>query len=222
MRLKTTYFVLHSKFMPPILWGIVEVLLAKTKFHLPKCIVIVPSFFAQQDYDSHLWKNGDLRFGAAKEYAMFLMLWLFFILLSGKWTFEIVLFGLGIALLVLAFACAFMGWSLKKEAQFMRRLPRVILCGVSLFFEIVKANFVTLRRIFLRKGEEPAIVTIRTPLKHEWQRVLLANAITLTPGTNTLHLEGDALTVHCLNQKDADGLENSSMEKKIARLEGKK
>ena len=39
---------------------------------------------------------------------MFLMLWLFFILLNGKITLEIVLLGLGIALLVLAFCCAFM------------------------------------------------------------------------------------------------------------------
>jgi len=153
---------------------------------------------------------------------MFLMLWLFFILLSGKCTLEIALFGLGIALLVLAFCCAFMDWSLKKEAAFLRRLPRIILYGGRLFLEIVKANFITARRVFLRKGEEPAIVTIHTPLEHEWQRVLLANAITLTPGTITLHIEDDALTVHCLNKQDADGLENSSMEKKISKLEGPK
>ena len=153
---------------------------------------------------------------------MLLMLWLFFILLSGKLTLEIAFFGLGIALLVLAFCCAFMNWTLKKEISFLCRLPRVILYGGSLFLEIVKANFVTARRVFLRKGEEPAIVTIHTPLEHEWQRVLLANAITLTPGTITLHLEGDTLTVHCLNRQDADGLEHSSMEEKIAKLEGSK
>lgn len=153
---------------------------------------------------------------------MFLMLWLFFILLNGKITLEIVLLGLGIALLVLGSCCAFMDWSLKKEIAFLRRLPRMILYGGSLFLEIVKANFVTARRVFLRKGEEPAIVTIHTPLEHEWQRVLLANAITLTPGTITLHIEGDALTVHCLNRQDADGLEHSSMETKIAKLEESK
>lgn len=153
---------------------------------------------------------------------MLLMLWLFFILLSGKITLEIVLFGLGIGLLVLIFSCAFMDWNLKKEISFLRRLPRIILYGISLFLEIVKANFVTARRVFLRRGEEPAIVTIHTPLKHEWQRVLLANAITLTPGTITLHLQGDALIVHCLNRDDADSLESSAMEKKIAKLEERK
>ena len=153
---------------------------------------------------------------------MFLLMWLFFILLSGKWTLEIVLFGLGIAAIVLAFACAFMGWSLKQEGWLLRRLPRLVIYGANLVIEIVKANFLTLRRIFAPHGEEPAIVTIHTPLKTEWQRVFLANAITLTPGTITLHLEGDALTVHCLNRADADTLEGSAIEKKIDRLGGRK
>lgn len=153
---------------------------------------------------------------------MFLILWLFFILLSGKWTLEIVLFGLGIAILVFLFACTFMDWNLRREARFLRLLPRIILYGASLIWEIVKANFITLKRIFSRNGEEPAIVTFHTPIEDEWKRVLLANSITLTPGTITLLLEGDALTVHCLNRADADGLENSAMEGRIARLEGKK
>ena len=150
---------------------------------------------------------------------MFLMLWLFFILLSGKCTLEIVLIGLGIALLVLAFCCAFMGWSLKKEAAFLRRLPRIILDGGSLFLEIVKANFVTARRVFLRKGEEPAIVTVQTPLEHEWQRVLLANAITLTPGTITVDVRDDLMLVHCIDKSFGEGLEDSDMEHRVAHVE---
>lgn len=153
---------------------------------------------------------------------MFILLWLFFILLSGKLTLEIVLFGLVIAALALAFSCAFMDWSLKQEARFLRCLPRVILYIGTLVWEIVKANLTTLRRIFSPRGEEPAIVTIRTPLKTQWQKVLLANSITLTPGTITLHLENDKLVVHCLNKEDADGQENSAMEQRIARLEGDK
>ena len=150
---------------------------------------------------------------------MLIMLWLFFILLSGKWTLEISLFGLVISALAFSFACAFMDWSLKRELWLLRRLPRFILYGSRLLWEIVKANFITLRRIFSSDGEEPAIVTFRTPLKEDWQRILLSNSITLTPGTLTLLLDGDELTVHCLNRKDASTLENSDMEKMIAGLE---
>lgn len=149
---------------------------------------------------------------------MFLMLWLFFILLSGKWTWEIAIFGLLIAALVFAFACAFMDWSWRREMRLLRRLPYTVLYAATLFCEIVKANFVMLGRIYARKPVEPAIVTIRTRLKEDSQRVLLSNAITLTPGTITLHCEGDRLTVHCLDLRDADSLEGSNLEARIARL----
>lgn len=153
---------------------------------------------------------------------MFIILWLFFILLSGKLTLEILLFGAGIAALAFLFACIFMDWSLKREAHLLRRLPRLALYGLTLVWAIICANLTTLKRIFSRQGEDPAIVTFHTPLKAEWQRVLLANSITLTPGTITLLLDGDTLTVHCLNRADADSQENSDMEKRIAELEAKK
>lgn len=168
------------------------------------------------------WERGIRIYKNAKESLMFLILWLFFILLSGKWTLEILLFGAGIAALVFCFACAFMDWSWKHELQFLRRLPRIAIYALTLLWEIVKANMTTLRRIFSRNGEEPAIVTFHTPLKTQWQRVLLANSITLTPGTITLLLDDDTLTVHCLNRADANGQENSDMEKRIARLEAQK
>lgn len=153
---------------------------------------------------------------------MFLILWLFFILLNGKWTLEIVLFGLAIAALVFLFACLFMDWSLKQEKHLLALLPHLIRYGIYLLIEIMKANWITLKRIFSRNGEEPAIVCFRTNLKTDWQKMILANSITLTPGTITLLLDKDQLTVHCLNQADADGLEGSDMEARIARLEERK
>lgn len=153
---------------------------------------------------------------------MFLMLWLFFVLLNGRLTLEIALFGVAVAALAFAFACRFAGWSLKGELRLLRRLPRLLAYGLYLLGEIVKANLATLRRVYARREVEPAIVTIHTPLKRQWQRVLLANSITLTPGTITLHLQEDALTVHCLDRSDAPGLEGSGFEARIARMEGSK
>ncbi|MBU0687333.1 MAG: Na+/H+ antiporter subunit E [Candidatus Margulisbacteria bacterium] len=48
---------------------------------------------------------------------------------------------------------------------------------------------------------KPGIIVIRTHLKSEFARVLLANSITLTPGTVTVDMEGDLLTVHWLHLK---------------------
>jgi len=47
----------------------------------------------------------------------------------------------------------------------------------------------------------PRIVHFRTRLKSELARVILANSITLTPGTLTLDLDEDHLVVHWLNAK---------------------
>ena len=48
------------------------------------------------------------------------------------------------------------------------------------------------------------IVELKTTLTNEQDKLLLANAITLTPGTITPELEGDSLYVHVLNLKSLD------------------
>ena len=153
---------------------------------------------------------------------MFILLWLFFVLLNGRLTLEIALFGAVVAALALLFACRLTGWSLEREKKFLLRLPRLLLYGLYLLKEIVKANLTTLRRVYSRREVEPAIVTFRTPLAHEWTQVLLANSITLTPGTITLLLKEGELTVHCLDRSDAGSLEGSDMEVRIAKMEGAK
>lgn len=180
------------------------------------------TFFAWCNYDDvswEIWVRVHAREGAD---TLFILLWLFFVLLNGRLTLEIALFGAAVAGLALLFACRYAGWSLKSEKEFLRRLPRLLLYGLYLLKEIAKANLITLRRVYARHEVEPAIVTFRTPLAKEWTRVLLANSITLTPGTITLLLKDDALTVHCLDKSDAGGLEGSDMEQRIAKMEDAK
>ena len=45
----------------------------------------------------------------------------------------------------------------------------------------------------------PGIVKVKTHLKSEFAQVLLANSITLTPGTVTVDIEGGYLFVHWLS-----------------------
>jgi len=49
--------------------------------------------------------------------------------------------------------------------------------------------------------------------------MLLANSITLTPGTITVSLDDDEYTIHCLDASLAEGLENSEFEKALMKLE---
>ena len=61
---------------------------------------------------------------------------------------------------------------------------------------------------------------IHTNLKSEVARVMLANSITLTPGTITVSLRGQELLVHCLDKSLAEGMENSEFVKLLEALEG--
>ena len=66
---------------------------------------------------------------------------------------------------------------------------------------------------------EPVIVKFRTSLKKEVTRVILANSITLTPGTITVSLEEDELTVHCLDKSLAEGMEDSIFVKMLEKMD---
>lgn len=151
------------------------------------------------------------------------MLFLFFlvwIIFNGKVTAEIVILGFIIAALVFAFFCKFMDYSLEKEKRFYKKIPIFIKYVVVLIIEIVKANLTVLHMILTTKEiMEPVIVRFRTNLKTEMARVLLANSITLTPGTITVSLEEDEFLVHCLDKSLAEGMEDSVFIKMLEKME---
>lgn len=71
---------------------------------------------------------------------------------------------------------------------------------VVLFKEVVKANLdVAYRVIHPKLPIKPGIVVIKTALKHDIAKMILANSITLTPGTFTLDILGDTLLIHWIN-----------------------
>jgi multicomponent Na+:H+ antiporter subunit E len=66
---------------------------------------------------------------------------------------------------------------------------------------------------------DPTVVEIKVRLKSESARYLLANSITLTPGTVTISIEGDRLLVHSISRVTTEGLEGD-MERRIAKVFG--
>ena len=76
---------------------------------------------------------------------------------------------------------------------------------IVLFWEIIKANFdVAYRVIHPKMPIKPGIVVIKTYLKSDIAKMILANSITLTPGTFTLDVIGDKLLIHWINVKAED------------------
>jgi multicomponent Na+:H+ antiporter subunit E len=136
--------------------------------------------------------------------SLFSTLLLFWLLLNGSLAGDIVISGVAAALvLTLLFRN-----SLSVFAE-LRTTPRALLTTVLYFFfflkELVKANF-NLAKIVLAPALplNPGFVKVRTRLKSRMGRLLLANSITLTPGTLTVDMDGEWLYVHCVSVDSTD------------------
>jgi len=89
---------------------------------------------------------------------------------------------------------------------------------VYLFIEIIKANFDVARRVITPKIPiNPGIVTVKTKLKTAMGRMILANSITLTPGTLTVDIKGDTLYIHWIDVTNID--EEAATKKIVANFE---
>lgn len=150
-------------------------------------------------------------------YVLFFLAWIIF---NGQFTLEIAILGVVVATVMFAFMCKFMDYSIKKELNVYKKSIWFFAYIVLLLREIVKANLEIIPRILTIEEEmEPVIVKFKTNLKSDFTRMLLANSITLTPGTITVSLEEDVYTIHCLDTSLAEGLENSDFEKALMKLD---
>ena len=151
---------------------------------------------------------------------MLLLFFLAWVVFNGRLTLEIALFGIAVAGAVFAFVCRFMDYSLKQEFRFYRRMPAFVQYLYYLIREIILANLAVFRLILTRKEEmEPVIVHVRADLKSETARVILANSITLTPGTITVSLTDEKLLVHCLDKSLSEGMEDSVFVRLLQKME---
>jgi multicomponent Na+:H+ antiporter subunit E len=82
----------------------------------------------------------------------------------------------------------------------IKRIWFVLLYVIVLSVEVVKANLDVARRIVdPRLPIKPGIVIVKTGLRQDIAKMILANSITLTPGTFTLDIIGDQLLVHWID-----------------------
>ena len=151
---------------------------------------------------------------------MFLLFFLVWIIFNGAITTEIVVFGLVIAAAMYAFVCKFMDYSIRKDILYIKKFFMLLEYVCVLVWEIVKANFAVIKLITSSRYElEPAMVLFRVDLETKMARVILANSITLTPGTITVLLEEDEFIVHCLDKELAEGINRSVFVELLKKLE---
>lgn len=152
---------------------------------------------------------------------MFFLLYGFWVLLMGAWTTEIAIVGLVVCGLVYAFSCAFMGYSPRKEWAIAKRMGRILGYFVYLVGEIFKSAWAVIKLIWSPKlVTEPKLASFHTRVRTQAGKVVLANSITMTPGTITVDIRGDKFLIHCLDAEFDVGQEGFDMEERVMKVEG--
>ncbi|MDY2698144.1 MAG: Na+/H+ antiporter subunit E [Suilimivivens sp.] len=141
---------------------------------------------------------------------MYLVFFLIWVIFNGQFTLEIAAFGVAIAGLMYWFLCKFLNYRPRTDLILAKKFFQMLHYVFVLFKEIIKANFVVIKMIMSSRYEiEPAVVRFKTDLKTTPARIMLANCITLTPGTITVSLEENEYVVHCLDKSLAEGINSS-------------
>ncbi len=154
---------------------------------------------------------------------MLILIMAAWLLYNGRVTLELVLIGLVLTAAVYFVCSRLFGWKLRNELRVWRKLPRIIAYLPLLVWEVLKANVQVIKVILsprIKERTEHRLVVFPSPVKTESGRLLLANSITLTPGTITVSTPEGHMCVHALGEEFATGLEDSSFVRAIQAMEG--
>ena len=145
------------------------------------------------------------------------ILWL---LLSGYFT-ESLLLGLGLASVLLTVVLSVRMGVVDREGHPIHLALRGILYWPWLIKEIVVANIDVAKAILgLTDDVKPSVFNIKASQLTDLGRSIYANSITLTPGTVSIALDHDEITIHALTPGAAEGLAKGEMDRRVAKVEG--
>ena len=152
---------------------------------------------------------------------MYILLLLFWIILNGKITTEILIFGVVLAAAIFWFMCKFLDYSPKYEMFVAKNFFWILTYFVVLVIEMLKSAIAVYKRVYSKKIEiQPQMVFFDVDVKSEFLRFVLANSITLTPGTITVDVDDNHFCVHALDYTLAEGIEDSVFIKMLKIMEG--
>ncbi|MBM3559464.1 MAG: cation transporter [Alphaproteobacteria bacterium] len=143
----------------------------------------------------------------------------FWLLLSGHYALYMILVGLLAAALVVLFSGRMA--IIDHEGHPIYLLGRAVTFWPWLVWEIIKSA-IAVTRVILAPALpiSPTMVTVRGTQKTAVGLVIYANAITLTPGTISVDVVDNDITVHALLKAGAEDLEGGGMDRRVTCFEG--
>ena len=86
--------------------------------------------------------------------------------------------------------------------------------------QLVRSNIDVLVRIWRGASAiNPVVATLPIRQSSDLGRVIVANSITLTPGTIAVAVQRDSVTVHALSQEGIEALATGDMDRRVSELE---
>jgi len=102
----------------------------------------------------------------------------------------------------------------KKIIRFFKYLPWLL-------YQILLANLdVVYRTLHPGMPIAPRIIKFKTNLETDLAKVILANSITLTPGTVTIDIKEGEFFVHAIAEAPAESLLGGEMQARVKQIEG--
>ncbi len=156
-----------------------------------------------------------------RAFVQFLLLLVFWLLLSWRFDPVFLFMGVGSAALVtwltLPLVTKVLGPDLGGPRVLVRRsiayavylawiVGRIFPAGLQIAYHVLHPNLPI----------DPGVLRFRTTLHSPVARTILANSITLVPGTMTLEVDGDEFVVHAFIPSAADDLASAKLQNRIA------
>ena len=151
-----------------------------------------------------------------KSITLFIILFGFWLLMSGYYT--PLILSLGVISCLLCVYLTIKGKFLDNETLPIYFFPRLIQYTLWLIKEILKSNIQT-AKVIIMKSEEPELFSVKSTQKTNEGKVTYANSITLTPGTVTTQIKNDIFEVHALTKEFGDDVRGSEMDRMVTWLE---
>jgi len=153
-----------------------------------------------------------------------LVLLIFWVVLTGKFTLEYLLVGFILSFLITFFWAGFLlpptpGKNIMIHPSLLYILIKYL---ADFLIDLIRANIqVALIVLNPRLPINPGFIEYDLKLEENIPRVLLANSITLTPGTLTIYLARKHIVVHALTKEAAIEVVDWKVEDYLKKLEGK-
>ncbi len=148
------------------------------------------------------------------------IMFVFWIFLSGEFSFILLFSGIISSLLVsyishdLLIGNGDMKLGFIRTIRFIRFLPWLL-------WQIVLANIdLAIRTLHPKMPINPMLINFKNNLKTDLGMVILANSITLTPGTVTIDVNENNFFIHVISEKAAQSLISGEMQARVKKIEG--